>query len=58
MSLDGGVLRIWRDHPGSSQRFTGTFEDAGDTIAGLWELSRDGESWDDDLAITFRRAPA
>ena len=58
MSLSGAVLRIWRDHPGFSQRFTGTFEDDGDTIVGLWELSRDGETWDDDLEITFRRAPA
>jgi hypothetical protein len=58
LSMDGGVLRIWRDHPGFSQRFTGTLEDGGDTIAGQWELSRDGETWADDLEITFRRARA
>jgi hypothetical protein len=49
--------RIWRDAPGFSQRFTGRFGDSGDTISGLWELSRDGSSWDDDLEITYRKAP-
>jgi hypothetical protein len=38
-----------------SQRFSGTFEDEGDTIAGLWSLSRDNTTWDDDVQITFRR---
>jgi hypothetical protein len=57
VSMSNGVLRIWRDAPGFSQRFTGTLQDDGRTIAGLWELSRDGSSWDDDLEITYRRAP-
>jgi hypothetical protein len=43
---------FWRDAPRFSQRFTGTFSDDGDTITGQGELSRDGENWDDDLAIT------
>ena len=55
VSLHDGVLRIWRDAPGFSQRFTGTFGDDGNTISGLWELSSDGSTWDDDLEITFRR---
>jgi hypothetical protein len=46
---------MWRDAPGFSQRFSGTFEDDGDTIVGLWNLSRDGTTWDEDLQITFRR---
>jgi hypothetical protein len=54
VTFDDGVWRMWRHAPGFSQRFTGTFED-GDTIAGLWKLSRDDTTWDDDLQITFRR---
>jgi hypothetical protein len=57
-SLSDGIWRIWRDAPGFSQRFTGTFADGGDTIAGQWELSRDDGTWAGDLAIAFRRAPA
>jgi hypothetical protein len=38
-----------------SQRFTGTFSDGGDTITGRGQTSRDGASWDDDLALTYRK---
>lgn len=55
MSMSDGVWRIWRDAPGFSQRFTGTMGDDGNTIAGVWELSRDDSTWADDLEITFRR---
>jgi hypothetical protein len=50
--------RAWdcaRDVPSFSQRFTGTFEDGGNTISGLWKLSEDDETWADDLRITYRR---
>jgi hypothetical protein len=59
-SLEMGqdVLRIARDAPGFSQRFEGTLADGGDTLAGLWRLSRDDKTWDDDLEITYRRASA
>jgi hypothetical protein len=53
MSLSGAELAIWRDHPGFSQRFAGTLD--GDTLSGVWQLSRDGSSWDDDLAVTWRK---
>ena len=36
VSIDNEALRIWRDASGFSQRFTGTFADGGDTIAGTW----------------------
>jgi hypothetical protein len=55
VSFVDGVWKMWRYAPGFSQRFTGMFEDGGDTIAGLWKLSRDETTWDDDLQITFRR---
>jgi hypothetical protein len=56
MSFDDGVLRIWRDAPGFSQRLEARLTDDGDTFGGVWQLSRDDETWDDDLAITYRRA--
>jgi hypothetical protein len=54
-SLTDGVLRIWRDAPGFSQRFEGPISDDGTVIDGLWELSEDDSTWNDDLKITYRR---
>ncbi len=54
--MGDGVWTMWRDAPGFSQRFTGRIGDGGGTISGLWQLSKDGFHWADDLAITFRRA--
>jgi proteasome lid subunit RPN8/RPN11 len=42
--------------PASRNGSPGTFSDDGNRIVGLFELSRDGSTWDDDLAITYRRA--
>jgi hypothetical protein len=53
MAMNGSELTIWRDHPGFSQRFAGTLD--GDTLSGVWQLSRDGSTWDDDLAGTWRK---
>ena len=55
VSFSDGVWRMWRNAPGFSQRFAGTFSENGDTIDGLWELSRDDATWDDDLKISFHR---
>jgi hypothetical protein len=55
MSLDGGVWRLWRNAPGFSQRFTGTFARDGDTLDGRWEVSQDDVNWEKDLEITYRR---
>jgi hypothetical protein len=55
VSLRDGVWRMWRHAPGFSQKFNGILSADGDTIEGLWKLSRDDSTWDDDLAITFRR---
>jgi hypothetical protein len=54
-SADAETLRLWRDAPGFSQRFTGTFADGGDTIMGTWQLRTDDVNWEDDLRITYRR---
>ena len=54
-SADETAWKFWRDAPGFSQRFTGTFTDGGNTIDGLAELRRDDVHWADDLKITYRR---
>ena len=55
VSIDDHAWRFWRDAPGFSQRFTGTFTDGGDTIVGRSQLCQDDVHWNDDLAITYRR---
>ena len=56
-SFDQGTWRYWRDAPAPdlSQRFSGTFSDDGNTITGRGELSKDGSTWEDDLALDYRR---
>jgi hypothetical protein len=56
VSIDDEAWRCWRQAPGFSQRFTGTFAEGGDTIVGCWQLCSDDVQWDDDLQITYRRA--
>ncbi|MFD0745660.1 hypothetical protein ACFQ1L_30415 [Phytohabitans flavus] len=55
MTFDGRVWTVWRDAPNFNQRFTGTPSDDGRTIDGQWEMSRDGETWNVDFAITYTR---
>jgi hypothetical protein len=55
VDMGSDTWRFSRDAPGFSQRFIGTFSDDGSTITGRGQLSRDGASWDDDLALTYRR---
>jgi hypothetical protein len=54
--IDNVAWRWWREVPGFSQRFNGTFTDGGDTIVGRSELRRDDVHWVDDLQITYRRS--
>ena len=56
MTLDDVAWKLWRDAPDPfPQRFTGTFEDDGQTIAGRWEKAEDGSNWDTDFDLTYRR---
>jgi ketosteroid isomerase-like protein len=57
MSLRDGEWRLWREHPGFSQRFAGTFSADGATIAGAWEKSSDGTTFEHDFDLTYTRAP-
>lgn len=56
LSADAEALRFSRSAPGFSQRFTGRFEDGGNTIVGRWQASQDDVRWEEDLSITYRRA--
>jgi hypothetical protein len=53
VSLEDGVLRIWRDAPGFDQRFSATL--GADTFEGLWQLAETPGDWRDDLKVTYRR---
>ena len=55
VAIDGTAWRLWRNAAGFSQRFTGTFSDDGDVIAGQWQLCEDDIHWKDDLRISFHR---
>lgn len=55
IAMEGDTLRMWRDAPGFSQRLEAKLSDDGSRLAGVWQLSRDDETWDEDLAIAFTR---
>jgi len=60
MGFEGGVWTLSRTTPDLSpldfsQRFSGRFGDDGDTIEGMWEISDDGDSWQKDFDLTYRR---
>ncbi len=58
MSLRDGVWKFWRDAPGFSQRFTGTFSADAHTITASIEMSRDGAQWEHDFELTFTKVEA
>lgn len=55
MTLSGGIWTIWRDFPGFSQRFHGTFSNDNNTITAYWEKSSDGSNWERDFDLTYRK---
>ena len=55
VSLDGGVLRFWREHPGFAQRFSATL--GRDRFEGQWQLAKTPGEWQDDLKVIYRRQP-
>jgi hypothetical protein len=52
-SLEGGVLRFWRDDPEFAQRFSATPRQ--DSFEGRWQLARTPGDWQDDLRVTYHR---
>lgn len=55
VAMEDRTLVIWRDAPGFSQRLEARLSEDGRTLGGTWQLSRDDETWGDDLAIKFTR---
>lgn len=55
VSVEGDIIKWWRDAPEFSQRYTWTFANNGNTIIGKGELSKDGTTWEKDLDLTFTR---
>ena len=53
ISLEDGVLRIWRDAPGFDQRVVATL--GHDAFELHWELAETPGEWQDDLKVTYRR---
>jgi hypothetical protein len=53
ISLDDGVLRIWRDQPGFDQRFEATL--APDVYEGTFQLAETPGEWLDDMTVVYRR---
>lgn len=56
VDITSPTWRFWNAAPGFSLRVTHNFSDDGNVITGQAELSRDdGATWEDDVAITYRR---
>ena len=53
ISLEDGVLRWWRDHPGFDQRFAATI--APESFHGVFQVAQSPGDWKDDLEVTYRR---
>ncbi len=53
VTLEDGVLRMWRDHPEFAQRYAATIDREG--FEGQWQLARTPGDWQDDLRVTYRR---
>jgi hypothetical protein len=53
VSLEDGLLRIWRDDPTFAQRFSATVRR--DSFEGQWQLARTPGDWRDDLKVFYRR---
>ena len=53
ISLDDGVLRMWRDHSGFDQRFSARL--GPDVFVGVHQLAETPGDWKDDLKVIYRR---
>jgi hypothetical protein len=53
VSIEDGVLRIWRDYPGLDQRFSASLGQG--SFEGQWQLARTPGDWQDDLKVIYRR---
>ena len=53
VSLEDGVLPIWRDHPTFAQRYSARVSN--DAFEGQWQVARTPGDWQDDLKVSYRR---
>jgi hypothetical protein len=53
ISIDDGVLRMWRDQPGFDQRFTATL--GHESFEGVSQVAETPGDWRDDQKVTYRR---
>ena len=53
VSLDDGVLRMWREQSGFDQRFSAIL--GTDAFQGQWQLAETPGDWRDDLKVIYRR---
>ena len=55
MTFHGGIWTMWREFPGFSQRFHGTFSEDNNRVTARWEKSTDGSHWEHDFDLTYTR---
>jgi len=55
VKFDNNILKMERNFPGFSQRFTGTLKNNENTIEGAWELCENDINWKKDLEIIYTR---
>lgn len=55
MTFSGEIWTLWREFPGFSQRFLGTFSEAGKVITARWEKSGDGSHWEHDFDLKYTK---
>ncbi len=55
MTIGGGRWTLRRQGAPFPQRFTATISEDGTTIAGCWEKSTDGRTWEVDFELVYRR---
>jgi hypothetical protein len=53
ISLEDGVLRLWRYDADFAQRYTGRFSADAMTVDGVWEICHDGATWEHDFDLSY-----
>lgn len=55
MSIGDGEWKLWREGEPFAQRFTARIEDGANTIVGRWERALDGDAFELDFDLIYRR---
>jgi len=55
MSFENSIWKLWRNGPQFRQRFTGEVNQDQNIISGYWEKSVDGNSWEHDFQLTYKK---